>query len=88
MFSLRGYSIVNTIADSDYVNLFDLTYDAINAIEKKDLFEKNLSETVKSIIVVKNVNKILENTIVNLGKTIKSIGKNVKITGVANEIPG
>ena len=41
MFSLRGYSIVNTMADSDYVNLFDLTYDAINAIEKKDLFEKN-----------------------------------------------
>ena len=29
------------MADSDYVNLFDLTYDAINAIEKKDLFEKN-----------------------------------------------
>ena len=46
----------------------------------------DLSETVKSIIVVKNVNKILENTIVNLGKTIKSIGKNVKISGVANEI--
>ena len=29
------------MADSDYVNLFDLTYGAINAIKKKDLIEEN-----------------------------------------------
>ena len=27
------------MAGNDYVNLFDLTYDAINAIKKKDLLD-------------------------------------------------
>ena len=27
------------MAGNDYVNLFDLTYDAINAIKKKDLVD-------------------------------------------------
>ena len=89
------------MAGNDYVNLFDLTCDAINAIKKKDLVDyikkmkgkvvadkqiqnvcseiANLSEIVKSLVspnerltselmVVKNVNNILENRIVNLEK--------------------
>ena len=83
------------MAGKDYVNLFDLTYDAINTIKKKhlvDYIEKivannqiqnlcneiaNLSDNVKSLVstnerltselsIVKNVNNVLENRIVNL----------------------
>ena len=33
------YSIVNIMAGNYYVNLFYLTYDAINVIKKKDLVD-------------------------------------------------
>ena len=91
------------MAGNDYVNLFYLSYDAINTIKKKDLvayIEKmkgnvvadnqirnlcsviaNLSDNVKSLVstnerhaselsVVKNVNNMLKNRIVNLEKQI------------------
>ena len=87
------------MASNDYVNLFDLTYDAFNATKKKDLIDyiekmmdkvvaenqvqnlcseiANLSDNVKSLVstserltseptVIKYVNNILENRIVNL----------------------
>ena len=87
------------MASNDYVDLFDLTYDAFNAIKKKDLIDyvekmmdkvvtenqvqnlcseiANLSVNVKSLVstserltseptVIKNINNILENRIVNL----------------------
>ena len=111
------------MADKDYVNLFYLTYDAINAIKKKDLVDyiekikgkvaadnqnlcneiANLSDNVKSLVstnerltselsIVKNVNNILENRIVNLEK---QLSKNeqygcrnyVEISGISNQIP-
>ena len=89
------------MAGNDYVNLFDPTQVAINAIKKKDLLDyiekmdgkvvadnqiqnlcneiANLSESVERLVstnerltsertVVKNVNNILENRIVNLEK--------------------
>ena len=85
----------------DYANLFDLTYDAINAIKKTDLVDyikkmkskvvadnqiqnqcneiANLSDNVQSLVstneiltselsIVKNVNNVLENRIVNFEK--------------------
>ena len=90
------------MGSNDYANFFYLTYDAINAINKKDLVDyiekmkgkvvadnhiqnlcsetANLSDNVKGVVrtnerltseltVVKNVNNILENRIVNLEKT-------------------
>ena len=113
------------MAGNDYVNLFDLTYDAINAIKKKDLvdyiekmkgkvvadnqiqnlFSKiaNLSDNVKNLVstnerltseltVVKNVNSILENRVVNLEKQLsknEQYGRrnNVEISGISNQIP-
>ena len=114
------------MAGNDYVNLFDLTYDAINVIKKKDLvdyIEKmkgkvvtdnqiqnlcseivNLSDNVKNLVstnkrltseltLVKNVNSILENRVVNIEK--KQLSKNeqygrhnnVEISGISNQIP-
>ena len=91
------------MAGNDYVNLSYLSYDAINAIKKKDLVDyiekmkgnlvadnqirnlcsviANLSDNVKSLVstnerhaselsVVKNVNNMLKNRIVNLEKQI------------------
>ena len=113
------------MAGNDYVNLFDLTYDAINSIKKKDLvdyIEKmkskvvaenqiqnlcseivNLSDNVKSLVstnerltseltVVKNVNSILENEVVNLEKQVSKNeqhgrNSNVEISGISNQIP-
>ena len=110
---------------NDYVNLFDLTYDAINAIKKKDLVDyiekmkskvvadnqiqnlcseiANLSDNVKSLVstnerltseltVVKNVNSILENRVVNLEKQLsknEQYGrrKNVEISEISKLIP-
>ena len=110
------------MAGKDYVNLFDLTYDAINAIKKKDLvdyIEKmkgkivadnhiqnlwneivNLSDQVKNLVstnerltselsVVKNVNNILENRIVNLEKQLSKneqygCRNNVEVSGISN----
>ena len=110
---------------NDYVNLFDLTYDAINAIKKKDLVDyiekmkskvvadnqiqnlfseiANLSDNVKSLVstnerltseltVVKNVNSILENRVVNLEKQLsknEQYGrrKYVEISEISKLIP-
>ena len=41
MLPVPGHSTVNIMAGNDYVNLFGLTYDAINAIKKKDLADFN-----------------------------------------------
>ena len=113
------------MAGKDYVNLFDLTYDAINAIKKIDLVDyiekmkskvvadnqiqnlsneiANLSDNVQSLVstneiltselsIVKNVNNVLENRIVNLEKQLsknKQYGRrnNFKISGISNQIP-
>ena len=113
------------MAGKDYVNLFYLTYDAINAIKKKDLVDyiekmkgkvvadnqiqnlcneiANLSDNVKSLVstnerltselpIVKNVNNVLENRIVNLEKQLsknEQYGRrnNVEISGILNQIP-
>ena len=112
------------MAGKDYVNLFDLTYDAINAIKKKDLVDyiekmkgkigadnhiqnlcnviANLSDQVKNLVstnerltselsVVKNMNNILENRIVNLEKQLsknEQYGRrnNVEVSGISNGI--
>ena len=112
------------MAGKDYVNLFDLTYDAINTIKKKDLVDyvekmkgkivadnhiqnlcneiANLSDQVKNLVstnerltselsVVKNVNNILENRIVNLEKQLsknEQYGRrnNVEVSGISNDI--
>ena len=114
------------MAGNGYVHLFDLIYDAINTIKKRDFVDyiekmkgkvvvdkqiqnlcdetANLSENVKSLVrtnerltsklmVVKNVNNILENRIVNLEKQLSKneqygCWNNVKISGVSTEIPG
>ena len=124
MFSPSGYYITIITADKDYVNLFDLTYDAINAIKKKDLVEyiekmkgkvvadnqiqnlynkiANLSDNVKSLVstnerlnseltIVKNVDNVLKNRIVNLEKELsknEQYGRrnNVEISGIPNQI--
>ena len=112
------------MAVKDYVNLFDLTYDAINAIKKKDLVEyiekmkgkvvadnqiqnlcnkiANLSDNVESLVstnerlnieltIVKNVDNVLKNRIVNLEKELsknEQYGRrnNVEISGIPNQI--
>ena len=113
------------MAGNDYVNLFDLTYDAINAIKNKDLVDYtnkikgkvvadnqiqnlcseigDLSDNVKSLVstnerltseltVVKNVNTILENRIVDPEKQLSkneqySHRNNIKISGISSQIP-
>ena len=109
------------MAGKDYVNLFDLTYDAINTIKKKDLVDyiekivannqiqnlcneiANLSDNVKSLVstnerltselsIVKKVNNVLKNRIVNLKKQLSKselYGRrsNVEISGISNQIP-
>ena len=113
------------MAGKDYVNLFDLTYDAINAIKKKDLVDyiekmkgkvvadnqiqnlcneiANLSDNVKSLVstnerltselsIVKKVNNVLENRIVNLEQKLsknEQYGRrnNVEISEISNQIP-
>ena len=112
------------MTDKDYVNLFDLTYDAINAIKKKDLVEyiekmkgkvvadnqiqnlcnkiANLSDNVESLVstnerlnseltIVKNVDNVLKNRIVNLEKELsknEQYGRrnNVEISGIPNQL--
>ena len=110
------------MACKDYVNLFYLTYDTVNAIRKKDLVDyiekmkgkvaadnqnlcneiANLSDNVKSLVstnerltselpIVKNVNNVLENRIVNLEKQLsknEQYGRrnNVEIFRILNQI--
>ena len=71
MFSLNGYYITNIIAGTDYVNLFDLTYDAINAIKKKDLVD--YVEKMKDKVVAENQIQNLCNEIANLSDNVKSL---------------
>ena len=109
----------------NYVNVFDLTYDAINAIKKKDIVDyiekmkgkvvadnqiqnlcneiANLSDNVKSLLstnarltselsIVKNMNNVVENRIVNLEKQLpknEQYGRrnNVEVSGILNQIP-
>ena len=52
------------MAGNDYVNLFDLTYDAINAIKKKDLVD--YIEKMKSKVVADNHIQNLCSGIANL----------------------
>ena len=59
------------MAGKDYVNLFDLTYDAINAIKKKDLVD--YIEKMKGKIVADNHIQNLCNEIVNLSDQVKNL---------------
>ena len=105
------------MAGKDYVNLFYLTYDSINAIKKKDLVDciekmkdkivadnhiqnicneiTNLSDKVNNLVstneiltselsIVKNVNNILENKIVNIKKQLDLQENIVKICKDSN----
>ena len=113
------------MAGKYYVNLFDLPYDAINAIKKKDLVDyiekmkgkvvadnqiqnlcneiANLFDNVNSLVstnerltselsIVKKVNNVLENRIVNLEQKLsknEQYGRrnNVEISEISNQIP-
>ena len=59
------------MAGKDYFNLFYLTYDAINAIKKKDLVE--YIEKMKGKVVADNSIQNLCNWIVNLSDNVKSL---------------
>ena len=58
------------MAGKDYVNLLDLTYDAINVI-KKDLV--NYIEKMKGKVVTDNQIQSLCNEIANLSNNVKSL---------------
>ena len=59
------------MTDKDYVNLFDLTYDAINAIKKKGLAE--YIEKMKGKVVADNQIQNLCNKIANLSDNVQSL---------------
>ena len=59
------------MAGNDYVNLFDLTYDAINAIKKKDLVD--YIEKMKGKVVADKQIQNLCNEIANLSDNVKSL---------------
>ena len=59
------------MAVKDYVNLFDLTYDAINAIKKKGLAE--YIEKMKGKVVADNQIQNLCNKIANLSDNVQSL---------------
>ena len=59
------------MADKDYVNLFYLTYDAINAIKKKGLAE--YIEKMKGKVVADNQIQNLCNKIANLSDNVQSL---------------
>ena len=63
--------ITNIMAGKDYVNLFYLTYDAINAIKKKDLVD--YIEKMKGKVVADNQIQNLCNEIANLSDNVKSL---------------
>ena len=62
------------MAGKDYVNLFYLTYDAINVIKKKDLV--NYIEKMKGKVVTDNQIQSLCNEITNLSDNVKSLVSN------------
>ena len=55
----------------NYVNVFDLTYDAINAIKKKDIVD--YIEKMKGKVVADNQIQNLCNEIANLSDNVKSL---------------
>ena len=59
------------MAGKDYVNLFDLIYDGINAIKKKDLVD--YIEKMKGKVVADNQIQNLCNEIKNLSDNVKSL---------------
>ena len=59
------------MAGNDYVNLFDLTYDAINVIKKKDLVD--YIEKMKGKVVTDNQIQNLCSEIVNLSDNVKNL---------------
>ena len=58
-------------AGKDYANLFYLTYDAINAIKKKDLAD--YIEKMKGKVVADNQIQNLYNEVANLSANVKSL---------------
>ena len=64
------------MAGNDYVNIFYLTYDAINAIKKKDLVD--YIEKMKGKVVT-------DNQILNLCSEILDLSENVKSLVSTNE---
>ena len=59
------------MAGNDYANLFDLTYDAINAIKKRDLVD--YIEKIKGKVVTDNQIQNLCSEIANLSDNVKSL---------------
>ena len=59
------------MAGNDYVNLFDLTYDVINAIKKKDLVD--YIEKMKGKVVADNQIQNLCSEIANFSDNVKSL---------------
>ena len=59
------------MAGKDYDNLFYLTYDAINAIKKKDLVD--YIEKMKGKVVADNQIQNLYNEMANLSDNVKSL---------------
>ena len=59
------------MAGKDYANLFDFTYDAINAIKKKDLVD--YIEKMKGKVVADNHIQNLYNEVANLSDNVKSL---------------
>ena len=59
------------MAGNDYANLFDLTYDAINAIKKKDIVD--YIEKMKGKVVADNQIQNLCSETANLSDNVKSL---------------
>ena len=55
------------MAGNNYVNLFDLAYDAINAIKKKDL-----------LTILKKWRVVADNQIQNLSTEISNLSEKIK----------
>ena len=62
---------VNIMACNDYINLFYLTYDAINAIKKKDLVDY-IEKMMGKIVADKQIQNLC-GEIVNLSENVKSL---------------
>ena len=71
MFSPSGYYITNIKTGKDYVNLFYLSYDAINAVKKKDLVD--YIKKMKGKVVADNQIRNLSNEIGNLSDNVTSL---------------
>ena len=116
--------IYRIMAENNFINLFSLSYDAINGMKKKDLVDhienlkgkvvvendiqglfnqiSKLSENVdrlvtankklnSELLIVRNVNRNLQNRIINLEKQQSKSEQynrrnNVEISGISNEV--